>query len=445
MVRLAVCLFTASVGFGSIINPAAVDTSLFTVTTFASGIPLPTDVTVLPGGSVLISSSPGYLFGPGQVLPYSSSGVSTGPAIYTSATNGIMTGATQIGSYLALGSTGQPNSSSSITLVQPGATPSSPATTVATLTFNYANPWEHNSIGMAARPTPGVPGSYDLIVNVGAQGDNTATPPGSTVGLAGTGFSSPTSAVLSGDSLYLIRINTTGAQPTVTNVQQVATGIRNVYGMGFDPVTGDFYFADNAIDVLPAGSSQPVQPDGEPPQADELNMIAAASLGVGAPVNFGFPDCYIRYAYGGVTAVPVGSGCVQPILAFQPITDGSGTHELEGPTDIAFAPANFPAPFNNGVFIAFTGGESPNDEAGMAFYNFTTHQYLHFIESSNPSISNILGVTSTNNALFFSDFSTGNVYEIQSATPEPVPVLLTTLGLLAGGYLWKRSSPAKRK
>ena len=85
--------------------------------------------------------------------------------------------------------------------------------------------------------------------------------------------------------------------------------------MAFDPA-GNLYFTDNAIDALPAGSRQPVTPDGEPPQADELNMISAQQLGVGAPINFGFPNCYIQYANGGVLGVPVGTGCVQPTVSW---------------------------------------------------------------------------------------------------------------------------------
>jgi len=284
-------------------------------------------------------------------------------------------------------------------------------------------------------------------VNVGSEFNNVATPAGDTVKLSGTGFSSTPSATLHGDSLYMIRIDTTGAQPTVTAVQQVASGIRNVYGMAFDPA-GNLYFTDNGMDSLPPGSTQPVAPDGEPPQADELNMISAAQLGAGAPVDFGFPNCYIQYAYGGVPGVPVGSGCVQPLAAFQPLTDSHGVqHELEGATDLAFAPAGFPAPYNNGIFVGFTGGESPNDEAGLAFYSFTTHSYIAFIQSGNPLIGDILGVTSTGNALYISDFGTGTVYEIQAAaTPEPSSVLLTAFALLAGSaYGWSRRRRSLRR
>jgi len=288
-------------------------------------------------------------------------------------------------------------------------------TKVATLTFKYPQPWEHDTVGVAARPTPGALGSYDLIVNIGSQGDNTATPADHKVALSGTGFSFVPSVNLSADSLYLIRIDETGSRPAVTDVEEVATGIRNVFGMAFNPATGDLYFADNAMDKLPPGSKLKAAPDGEPPQADELNVLPGAILGVGPPPNYGFPDCYIRYAYGGILPVRIGRGCVYPLVAFQPITDASGTHELEGPTSIAFAPPDFPAPFNDGIFVAFAGefyGTKPNDEAGLAYYNFSTRKYIHFIESRNGQTGSLIGLASTDNALFVTDYNTGKVYKI---------------------------------
>ena len=86
----------------------------------------------------------------------------------------------------------------------------------------------------------------------------------------------------------------------------------------------------------------PVTKVPNPPQADELDFLAGNQLGVGPPPNYGFPNCYIQYAYGGVPGVPVGSGCVQPVVAVQPVVDASGTHELEGPTQVALAPSSFP-------------------------------------------------------------------------------------------------------
>ncbi len=426
--RIAVLAFALTgTAFGGIINPLAVDPSLFNVTTFTTGLRFPTGIQAFADGSIDVLTNPGYYSAPGVVQAFTAAG-GTGTPVYTSPATGFLTGTTSVGRYMAVGNDPYVNGNNTITLLQPGATSGSPMTTVATLNMSYSLPWDHNTIGVAARPTPGVAGSYDLIVNVGSKYDAVATPSGDPVTLTGTGFSSFIPTDLKADSLYLIRLDETGAQPAVTAVQQVATGIRNVYGMGFD-AGGNFYFSDNAIDALPDGST-PV-PGNEPPQADELNFISAADFANGTPPDFGYPNCYIQYSYGGVPGVPVGSGCTQPLLAFQPITDSAGTHELEGPTTLAFAPSSFPGIFNNGVFVGFVGDESPNDESGLAFYNFATHEYVHFIESLNPDIGPIIGIASTSNALFVSEVSTGTVYEITAAAPEPRTLLPALLGMVA--------------
>src|SRR5207302_391499 len=81
--------------------------------------------------------------------------------------------------------------------------------------------------------------------------------------------------------------------------------------------------------------------------SDELNVIARTNLAASVP-NFGFPNDYIEYRTGN----RIGSGGVQPLVAFQPTPDG---WESEGPSEIAFAPAGFPPGLNNGVFVGFFG------------------------------------------------------------------------------------------
>jgi glucose/arabinose dehydrogenase len=436
MIRLG-ALFgvSALLGWGSLINSNVADPSQFNVTTFASGLNYPAGVDSLSDGSVLVETSLNYGSSPGQLLSFTASGGGGGP-VYTASADGLMAGFTQVGNYFAVGNfTGVlgPGLGSSITLLQPGATDSAPMTAVATIQLSYPNSWEHSSLGLAARPTPGVPGYYHLIINIGSEYDNIATPPADRVTMTGTGFSSIPTTNLSGDSLYMVTINQNGAEPAVTAVQQIATGIRNVFGLTFDSA-GDLYFSDNGMDVLPPGSSQPVPPPGEPPQADELNVIPAAQLGVGTPPNFGFPNCYIQYAWGSIPGVPVGSGCVQPIMAFQPVTDSSGIHQLKGATQIALAPADFPAGFNNGVFIGFTGDGGYDDNGGVAYYDFATQQYVQFIESTN--VANILGVSSTDDALFLTD--AGTVYEITGSTPEPGNGISVAMVLLFAGWWMSR-------
>ena len=112
---------------------------------------------------------------------------------------------------------------------------------------------------MLRAPTPGQPGFYDLVFNVGSQFDHQLST--DRVGLSGLA-----TGTLDGDSLYMVTLYFNGPQPQASNLKQVAHGIRQVIGMGFDPATGNFYFADNAIDGTGPGGD-------EPPQAEELNLI----------------------------------------------------------------------------------------------------------------------------------------------------------------------------
>jgi hypothetical protein len=430
--RLTILLSLSVVsGRAGLINSNAVDPSLFNLSVFASGLPFPAGVHPLADGSVLVQTSPDYGYAAGQLLSFDSAG-GGGGTVYTAGALGLMTGSAQVGNYYAIGNDSSeigPGGDHSITLLQPGASSGAPMSVAATFELNYPTPWDHENVGIAAEPTPGVPGSWDLILNVGSQYDNIATPSGSQITLTGTGFSSiPATISLSGDSLYKITIDESGAQPAVTSVTQVATGIRNVFGMTFDSA-GNLWFSDNGMDYLPPGSTQPTPPPGEPPQADELDFLSASQLDSGTPVNYGFPNCYIQYAWGNIPGVPVGSGCVQPVVAFQPVTDASGIHQLKGVTQIALAPPTFPTGFNDGIFIGFTGDGGPNDNAGMAYYDFGTGLYTQFIESTD--VDNIIGLASTANALYFTDTGTGNVYELSAAAPEPGTAITALSALLA--------------
>jgi glucose/arabinose dehydrogenase len=56
--------------------------------------------------------------------------------------------------------------------------------------------------------------------------------------------------------LYSVTLDLTGAQPTVVanSLKKVAANTRNVVGMGFQPGTGDFYFADNGMNEAAIGT-----------------------------------------------------------------------------------------------------------------------------------------------------------------------------------------------
>jgi len=328
--------------------------------------------------------------------------------------NGPLTGFVKVGNLYAVGNLGD----HTITFLKPGANPSDQMTAVGSFNFAYPADWEHNTVGIAVRPTPGSPGSYDLVFNMGSQFDNQLST--EKVPLSGL-----LSATLDGDALYAVTINETGPTPTSSGLQKVATGIRNVVGMQFD-AAGNFYFADNAID----GPG----PDGdEPPQAEELNYISAANFG--SLIDFGYPTCYVGYR----SAVQVGGPCQDPLVAFQPLPNGTPLgSESEGPSSIAFSPALFPSGYNNGIFIGFSGkyaiGPS-NEENAIVYYDFGTGQYIHFVENSLPGFGQADGLLATSDSLFVSDLLTGNIYEISSA-PEPASILLC-IGSIALGAFFK--------
>ncbi len=102
-------------------------------------------------------------------------------------------------------------------------------------------------------------------------------------------------------------------------------------------------------------------------------------------------------------------------------------------TQIAFAPANFPAGFNNGIFLGFSGKGNvtgpANEENAVGYYDFTTGTYIHFSENSQQGVYQPAGIMTTANALFITDLA-GNVYEVVASTPEPAQMFPMAAGLL---------------
>jgi hypothetical protein len=254
---------------------------------------------------------------------------------------------------------------------------------------------------------------------------------------------------MQGASIYRVMVTDTGSGATVSNLTQIAKGLRNAAGMDFHPVTGDLYFEDNGIDGL--------QTRDEPLSADELNRLATADLGRIVP-DFGFPTDYIDYH----TGQRVGSGGVQPLVTFRPLPcascpdpgdpNGPDGAESEGPSGITFAPPGFPSYVNNGVFVGFHGKfnaqPSGNEENPVVFWDLGTGQYFHFIEAFQLGHGDQL--LSTEDSLFIADLSTngsmntnggaGVVYQIASRRQaETLRVFITqpdTDGTIVSGTVW---------
>jgi glucose/arabinose dehydrogenase len=396
-----------------------VDPSLFRVTQFATGLAYPQGMQQLPDGSIVVQTSPGF-YG-GQILRFTDSdgdGMGTPDALplYTNPSGqGPQLQLVSAGDYLIQGSQG----THSLSILAAGATPDAPRTEVGVLSFEYPDGAWHTNAGLAVRPTPGNPGHWDLVFNVGAGGDDF---PGGPVILNGLGLVGES---LNGASLYLVTLDLTGDTPVALGLRQVATGIRNVFGLQFDSA-GNLWFSDNGIDASSPGL--------DPLQADELNRMTPAQLMPGSPVlDFGFPLCYPAYA-DGVHAV---STCIHPEAAFIPVDGPLGTMRSQGAGQIAFAPTGFPLGFNGGVFIGFSG--DPNHVRNpILYYDPATGQYQHFILEG--SMTYPVGLLGTSNSLFISDFGSGNIFQITSAVPEPSTFAAAALGLLGLAMLRLRAA-----
>ena len=99
------------------------------------------------------------------------------------------------------------------------------------------------------------------------------------------------------------------------------------------------------------------------------------------------------------------------------------------PSQLAFAPANFPAGFNNGIFLGFDGKGGvtgpTNEENAVGYYDFPTGKYIHFSENSQNGVYEPIGILTTPTQLMISDFGAGIVYEVTGANTLPPPVVST--------------------
>jgi hypothetical protein len=288
---------------------------------------------------------------------------------------------------------------------------------VGEIAINYPEGWwEHPHCGLAVRPSPGRPQSYDVLFQLGSR-ENFAPSTGS-ASLSGSNIPGASGTLL-GDSIYMLTLIDNGQSVTATNLTRIASGLRNPAGFAFHPITGDLYFPDNGIDGLVDAN--------EPLSADELNTIPAANLGGSVVPFFGFPDNYTAYRTGTV----VGGEGIQPLIAFQPQPDPFTGEESEGPNEIVFAPPRFPDGLNNGVFIGFHGkfnlGGTNNEENALVFVDLAHTNYFHFVPSRQPDIGHLDGLFATEDSLFVSDLTSGGdlgtgggqgvIYQVKSMVP----------------------------
>ena len=418
--------------------PAGVNPADLRVTTFASGLNFPTGMQPLSDASILVATSNNptgtgsfYASSTGSLLRFTDAnhdGVADGAPLDLAPTDqplgGAITSIRRAGDRLFVNHAVEPNSYR-ISVLRAGAGgPTSKYTTLGQINLTYPTAtWTHQTYALAVRPTPGGgSNAYDLLFNVGSKtnaADTSTSEPATASGLF--------SASLVADSIHKVTVTDNGGSNVAfTNVTHVATGLRNAAGIAFHPATGDLWFEENGMDGLTNQN--------EPRSADELNRITAANVG-GAVEDFGFASDYIDYRTGN----RIGSGAIQPEVAFTPIPNPSNGAEAEGANEIAFSPAAFPAGLNNGVFVGFHGkfnaAGSANEENAVAYYDIGTDQYYHFIAPGQTGVGHLDGLLSTSDSLFLSDLSTtgnivtgpygtGAVYQV-TFVPEPSTLAFT--------------------
>ena len=428
-----------------------VDPSDFSVTTFAAGLDFPVGMAVLQDDSLLvgINTPPpgGSYFGASgallRLVDADDDGIADGPGdLLYSALPGFTTAVRHAGDLVFVAS-----GSCVISVLRQGATPASPLTLEGDLSLTFPVGWSHTVSNLTLRDAPGQPGRYELYFNVGAETNE----------LVSTG-SIPMSGLLvanlTADSLYRVILDDTGPSLAASDLELVATGLRNAFGTAFEPGTGDLYLQDNGIDGL-------VDPN-EPLSADELNRIPAAAIG-GAVEDFGFPGRYVEYR----TGVLVGSGGIDPVIAFQPVPMPDGA-ESEGAADVVFAPSGFPVGLREGVFVGFHGRFSSvglaNEENPLVYVDLETSEHFHFVANDEPDVGHLDSLAVSADSLFVADltsaggFSTpgsGAIYRIR-ALPSAVPALafegfallacaLLLLGSAAAWHAPRRPAHARRR
>jgi hypothetical protein len=415
------------VGGDPIVKP-----SDFRVSTFASGLNYPHGMTTLSDGSLLVAvnnpaaGDTSFFNSTGELIRLTDAdgdGVADGPGqVLFNGLPGEVTALHRAGPFLL--ATSSATGSERISVLRLGATPADPLTLAGSIDFAFPIPaWDHTTFASVVRPTPGQPGDYDVIFNIGseyngvvigsdgrvvldAHGNPILQPTTGTVQASGL-----LTGTLLGDSLYMVTVHDQGGTPAFSHLTRIASGLRNAASLAIDPATGDLYITDNGIDGNDGGN--------EAWSADELDRIPAALIGKTVE-NFGFPYSYVKTIDrpgDPVTVVDPKYG-IQPLIAFEPLPDPVLTREgseSEGASGFALSPPMFSAGLNHGVFIGFHGlfnqGGIANDENPLIFADPATGHYFDFISNNLPNVGHLDEALSTTNSLFLADISsTGDLF-----------------------------------
>jgi glucose/arabinose dehydrogenase len=357
-------------------------------TVFASDLAFPSGMAVLPDGSLLVGTSVsetnGYYSSVGEIVRLvDADGDGAADLPYQTVASGLPGSITALAladDVLFVTSTEPGNETISALRVTEDF--SGTYAPLGTIDFRFINAL-HTTYGLATRPNPDDPVAWDLVFNIGANGnDRGSTRPVKLTGLIEDSL--PDSAV------YLATFYDEGDAIVFGKPIAVATGIRNTSAMAFDPATGDLWIGENGIDGLvdPFISFS----------ADELDVAPAEAIG-SETLDFGFPDTYTDYATGQV----VGATGVAPFVVFLPL-DGS---ESEGVSSLAFAPEAFPDDLQNGVFAGFHGQFDltgiENEENPLLWVSTETGDMVTVVGNDAATVGHIDTLVASADALYVAD------------------------------------------
>lgn len=400
--RLIALIVTISLGLAA--APASADSVVqlgddrrladLEVTAFATGLSFPTGMTALPDGSILVATSAptggSFFQSTGELLRLTdedADGVADdGGTVLATDLPGTLVSLALAGDLVL--TTSAEGGNEQIVLLRIGETWADPLEQVGSLRFRLDG-FNHQSYGLAVREFPDTEGSYEVVFNIGASGNDTAGQIAYAEGLVET--------QLQDASLYRMIITDLTNEVTATEPEQIATGLRNAAAIVFDPATGDLVITDNGIDT-PEDRIVALS-------ADTLYRLPAGEIG-GAVEDYGFPAAYVDYA----TGEEVGEIAIAPEAVYRPIV-GS---EAEGVASVALTPADFPHELQ-GVVAGFHGQYDDvgtmNEENPLLLTAETTGETIELFANDDPTVGHIDGLMSTDATLYAADLCAGLLTE----------------------------------
>ena len=253
--------------------------------------------------------------------------------------------------------------------------------------FDFTN-FAHQSYGLAVRSAPNDPAVTETLLQHSA--------PVVTTQQVGTPQSSGLLETSLPDAgLYVTPgIGDRKGADDLPNRSRSPPDCGNAMAFGFHPETGDLWITDNGIDGFEDVWSSY--------SADELNVIRPPRSE--ARSRIGFPYTYTLYATGEV----VGSGGIQPVVAFVPL----GGAENEGVASLAFIPASFASGFGHGVVVGFHGQYDmwgpANEENALLFVDLATLTVSTLVAPGSPGVGHLDSLAAGENAIFVADMCDGS-------------------------------------